>query len=413
MTVKERLRALLAALIEEVPDECPTKAPAEIALETGRTSVKRLRELLTYLAEEAPDVCPTKSVAESFLGAGAMVRIGPIAEANTNAATPLGIPYAPHGPCGTRICPLCGRKVRDYPKHYAEKHAEHAAEERQALAAVKLDPRLVAIAAGMMAEGIRPQHVPAFAGSKVRSAKPERVLFGWAGTGFGAWVALDDDGPAIYTTSLLARLDNAKELLSRVEAILALRGLRKAPSGRRWTVVLGGQRYEVVEHPSFGLRVERENGAAVWTGKLLPSGDFEVSSSTLRPGKRHTLLQLIRDGDPLHRGQLQTREEHLRDLGDRVDDKESGTTEAVAELLARDFAAQVIVVAHWGPTPVTPRPRPGGYGLYGITSKTWIAIRPDGWPVLAPGPEGSVATWPTKAAVQEAIDAAKRRERSR
>ena len=188
---------------------------------------------------------------------------------------------------------------------------------------------------------------------------------------------------------------------------------RRPPSpGRRWAVVLEGRRYEVVEHPSFGLRVEPPNGVAVWTGRLLPSGEFEASSSKLRPGKRAALLKLVRDGDPLHRGQIQTREEHVRDLVGRVHQQETGTTEAVAELLTRDFAAPVLFVAHRGPTPVEPRPRHGGYGLYGITSKTWIAIQPDGWPVLAPGPEGSVETWPTKAAVQEAIDVAKRRERT-
>lgn len=277
------------------------------------------------------------------------------------------------------------------------------------------------------------------------------------------------------------------------------------PQGRRWDVVLGGERYEVVEHPSsYGLRVERAGaGGTVWTGVLLGSGEFSARSSTLTGRKLTKLLGLVRDGDPLRRGQrsasgppptisdhdlrgllvrareqrdppmallcedaiagspvarelcarelvrlralmaqvtdafeagtlgvgsrramavgatgeILSREEHLQDVVRRSLREEVGATEAVAELMARDFAAPVLLIAHEGLMPVEPRPRPGqgGFGLFGQRDGTWfaIAIRPDGWPVLAPGPEGSVETWPTKAAVQAAIDAAKRAERNR
>lgn len=357
VSVKARLRELLAALVEEAPDECPTKAEAEFALAAERTSVKRLRELLADLAEEAPEACPTKRDAEAFAAASAREQAMLVERGGTVprfsgqvradvSRTPIAGEYVV-----TLSTPGAGESVRVPASDVA--HLENLAERYDALAAMAL-----------------------------ARSRDMRAAAEWAG------------GPSTrraWTGFVIER--------------------SPAP-GRRWSVVLGGQRFNVVEHTSFGLRVERENGAAVWMGRLLPSGEFEASRSTLRPWKRDRLLQLVRDGDPLHRGQLQTREEHLRDLVGRVNQQETGTTEAIAELMARDVAAQVIFVAHWGPTPVEPRRRPGGYGLYGITSKTWIAIRPDGWPVLAPGPLGSVETWPTKAAVQEAIDAAKRRERT-
>jgi hypothetical protein len=358
MTVKERLRELLAALVEEVPDECPTKAAAEAALAAERTSVKRLRALLADLAEEAPDVCPTKQDAEFFAaasareqamlaeGIGTVPRFSGQVQAHVSR-TPIAGEYVV-----MLSTPGAGENV--YVPASEVAHLGNPAERYDALAAMAL-----------------------------ARSRDMRAAAAWAG------------GPSTRTTWTGYVIE------------------RKPAPGRRWAVVLRGQRYEVVEHPSFGLRVERENGAAVWTGKLLSTGDFEASSSTLRPSHRAALLKLVRDGDPLHRGQLQTRDEHVRDLARRVDQQETGTTEAVAELMARDFAAQVLFVAHRGPTPVEPRRRGDGYGLYGITSKTWIAIRPDGWPVLAPGPEGSVETWPTKTAVQEAIDAATRAERTR
>jgi hypothetical protein len=60
---KARLRELLAWLVEEVPDECPTKAAATVALDDELTSGATLLGLLAQLGEEAPDVCPTKAEA--------------------------------------------------------------------------------------------------------------------------------------------------------------------------------------------------------------------------------------------------------------------------------------------------------------------------------------------------------------
>jgi hypothetical protein len=117
--------------------------------------------------------------------------------------------------------------------------------------------------------------------------------------------------------------------------------------------------------------------------------------------------------DPDPPVELETRAEHVRDVARRVGRGVTGSTEGIAEIIARDAAAPVIFVAHRGPTAVEPRLRLGGAGLWAKTAEVWIAIRPDGWPVLAPGPKGSVDTWPTKAGVQGAIDAVKDAERSR
>jgi hypothetical protein len=137
--------------------------------------------------------------------------------------------------------------------------------------------------------------------------------------------------------------------------------------------------------------------------RLVLEGDLPRDSPTIGMGRT------LRD-PPV---EVETREEHLLDLVARVQRRETGSTEAIMEMMARDYATPVIFLAYLGPTPVEPKAREGGYGLWAITVEEWVAIRPDGWPVLAPGPDGSVDTWVTKAAVQAAIDAVNDAERTR
>jgi hypothetical protein len=60
---KGRLRRLLASLVEEAPDECPSKADAIAALDAKRARVDWLCTVLAELSREAPDACPSKTPA--------------------------------------------------------------------------------------------------------------------------------------------------------------------------------------------------------------------------------------------------------------------------------------------------------------------------------------------------------------
>jgi hypothetical protein len=365
--VKDRLRELLSALVEEAPDACPTKSKAEAALASTRATAARLRNLLSDLAEEAPDQCPTKPEAEFFL-----------------AASP----------------------------------PEQAALARQggSIARFSGDIFISVSAVPVSGEYLVSLYLP---------GAGENVLVPAADV---AHVSDPSERYDVVAAMALARSATMRSAAAWAEGPSTRRSWRgyiveRSPSqGRRWAVVLDGDRYDAIEHPSLGLRIEREDRTAVWTGRLLPSGEFRASSSTLRAGKRDRLLELVRAGDPLGRGARRRAEPHLRgephatfieDLLGRIRRQETSVSEATAELTARAFGMPVLFVVHQGPVPVKLRRRRGGHGLYGVTSKAWIAIRQDGWPVLAPGPEGSVETWPTKAAAEEALASAQRAERVR